>query len=226
MLASALPCLYNLTSLVNEFNQTQLTYEGDCLAAFAGIASALSLSFDGVFLSGLPEMFFDVVLLWQPVGDLRRRQNSLESRSFVQSPCLPSWSWVGWAGAIDLWSWQSGCDFVKRGTTGAITTRETVPITKWQVVEPTLSSDPHMDQRETDRTWYDFKEWYRNLNNPLPAGWTRHASPGTPRGTSPGHIQIAHPQKDLDHISTRTFLALHSSFGIPSRFDSQEHARR
>jgi len=86
MLASALPCLYNLASLVNEFNQTQLTYEGDCLAAFAGIASALSLSFDGVFLSGLPEMFFDVALLWQPVGDLRRRQNSLESRSFVQSP--------------------------------------------------------------------------------------------------------------------------------------------
>jgi len=46
-----------------------------------------------------------------------------------------------------------------------------------------------MNQQETCRTWYDFKEWYRNLNNPLPAGWTRHTSPGTP----PGHISWTYP---------------------------------
>lgn len=120
---------------------------------------------------------------------MRRRQNNLEGRSFVQSPCLPSWLWAGWAGAIDPWSWQSRCDFVKRGTAGAITTRETHLITTWQIIEPTSSMHLPVNQREISRTWYGFKERYRNLNNPLLEGWTRHTSPRIP----PGNTSWAYP---------------------------------
>ncbi|KAK5687750.1 hypothetical protein LTS10_001890 [Elasticomyces elasticus] len=188
MFGNALPDLYDLFCLVNEFNQTEVTYEGDHLAAFAGIASALSLSFEGGLLCGLPELFFDIALLWQPIGNLRRRKYNLEDHSTAY---LPSWSWAGWAGIIDPWSWQCG-DHVKLTTMAAMTTREIFPITTWQVVEV---DDPSMDrsvsQREIGGALYEYRERYRDPDYPLEEGWTRHTSPGIP----PGNTFWNHPDR-------------------------------
>jgi hypothetical protein len=91
------PQLSNYVDLVGEFNQLHLTFENYCLGAFAEMTSALSRGFEDGFLCGLPEMVFDVALLWQPNGEIKRRQTGPcdSRRSSVSSPCIPSWSWLG-----------------------------------------------------------------------------------------------------------------------------------
>jgi hypothetical protein len=74
--------------MVNRFNQRQLTYKEDSLSAFSGLASAMSLSFGGGFLCGLPEFFLDVALLWQPDGELKRRRNTAREAVFSFAPSL------------------------------------------------------------------------------------------------------------------------------------------
>jgi hypothetical protein len=154
--------------MVNRFNQRQLTYEEDSLFAFSGLASAMSLSFGGGFLCGLPEIFLDVALLWQPDGELKRRRNTARAAVFSYAPSLtpPSWSWAGWAGAIDVLSWQSGNDFVKRGPSGAQTSRETIPITTWHSEESPVSTS----HRKISGNWYKFKERFQNPNSEPPEG--------------------------------------------------------
>jgi hypothetical protein len=48
------------------YNEREFTYPEDALAAFAGITSVIEGKFEGGFLCGLPEIFFDVCLLWRP----------------------------------------------------------------------------------------------------------------------------------------------------------------
>lgn len=92
---SKLPQLSELESLINAFNCRQFTYPEDVLSAFAGVSSELGNKFDGGLISGLPELFFDLCLLWQP---LRRLGPALRRTSKTENPhhCLPSWSWAGW----------------------------------------------------------------------------------------------------------------------------------
>jgi hypothetical protein len=123
----------------------------------------------------LPEMFFDVALLWQPNGEMKRRQTGPcdSRRLFVSSPCVPSWSRAGWIGPIDPWSWQSGSNFVKQGDLGAQASRETIPTTRWYA----SISPSSRDRREIGRKWYTYKDRHRDLNLPPPEGWTRHLCP-------------------------------------------------
>lgn len=90
-----LPILYEYQSLVNSYNVRKLTYSGDALIAFAGVATRLSDNFRGGLISGIPEMFFDMCLLWRPSGTsgraLRRRPNSTSDHVD-----LPTWSWAAW----------------------------------------------------------------------------------------------------------------------------------
>jgi hypothetical protein len=53
-----------------------LTYESDTLNAFSGVTNALTRVFEGGFIFGLPQIFFDAALLWQPEKTLTRRGNS------------------------------------------------------------------------------------------------------------------------------------------------------
>ncbi|EPE29417.1 hypothetical protein GLAREA_00577 [Glarea lozoyensis ATCC 20868] len=85
--------------LVSRYVTRKLTYPSDGLHAITGLLSLLSSSFPGRFISGLPEMFFDAALLWQPEEVMQRRR----APSLVESP--PSWSWVAWEGKIDNSAW-------------------------------------------------------------------------------------------------------------------------
>ena len=92
---SMLPQLDEYTALVNGFNCRALTYPEDALTAFAGVCTRLSTKFAGGMISGLPELFFDICLLWQPQrtsGAVARRKMRIESPDCI----LPSWSWAGW----------------------------------------------------------------------------------------------------------------------------------
>jgi hypothetical protein len=98
------PDLQQYMNLIRDYNDRHLTFPEDIIAGFSGVLRMLSSVFIGGFVYGLPEMFFDDALLWQPESPVQRRVPS--SRASSQS--LPSWSWAGWRGDINTDSWSSG----------------------------------------------------------------------------------------------------------------------
>lgn len=108
--ASSWPDLHRYARLVAIYNDRALTFPEDVFDAFSGVIITLSRCFPDGFVCGLPEMFFDAVLLWQPWMPMKRR---IPSRSDTK-PRLPSWSWVGWQGSIQNESWRSGYNYIRR----------------------------------------------------------------------------------------------------------------
>jgi hypothetical protein len=108
--APTVPHMWLYTTLVPEFNSRSISFESDRMDAFAGIASMINVDFEGGFISGLPEMFFDLALLWQHTSSIARRHN-LEKDHQDRRPStphgLPSWSWIGWQGPITMQPWSS-----------------------------------------------------------------------------------------------------------------------
>ena len=96
------PDLWTFKDYVEKYNVRNLSYDCDALAAFSGIVSRSSSTFLGGFLQALPEFYFDIAILWQPADPLRRRVADQEQY------WAPSWSWVGWKGALDLDLWEFG----------------------------------------------------------------------------------------------------------------------
>lgn len=100
------PDMLRFARLVSIYSIRELTFPEDALDAFAGTLTHLSRTFQGAFISGLPQMCFDAALLWQPwKGRMTRRQSV---RCPAAEAILPSWSWVGWSGsALNSESWRS-----------------------------------------------------------------------------------------------------------------------
>ncbi|KFA68740.1 hypothetical protein S40285_09144 [Stachybotrys chlorohalonatus IBT 40285] len=165
------PSLTVYSKLVGNFNQRQLSYPQDCLSAMAGMLSCYSRVFTGGFLCGLPEMFFDAVLLWQPAADLVRRkpvETSMKHEAIIH---IPTWSWAGWQGRIDFAGWATGNDFVAACSGWiASTSQQTFPITKWYT---SADSSGKTGKRKIDVEWAAWRDRYRDPGQELPAGWTR-----------------------------------------------------
>lgn len=98
MFERSLPDLRRLKRIVGNYNKREFTYPEDALKAFAGLAFSLSPAFGGCFVSGLPMALFDIALLWQPEAGISRRI----AKNQAKEHCLPSWSWAGWSGSIDI----------------------------------------------------------------------------------------------------------------------------
>lgn len=64
-----------------------------CHARDFGNFNALEKSFPGGFIYGLPRLFLDHALLWQPFGTAYRRIDRVDDNAVLSS--LPSWSWSG-----------------------------------------------------------------------------------------------------------------------------------
>ncbi|KAK1455634.1 heterokaryon incompatibility protein [Colletotrichum melonis] len=105
------PDFHRYARLVALYNKRVLTYDRDVHDAFAGVLSAFGQSFPGGFICGLPRIFFDAALLWQPYDPLVRRTSDLSS-------ALPSWSWMGWQGNLQSESWRSGYRYLRGGNPG------------------------------------------------------------------------------------------------------------
>jgi hypothetical protein len=125
-----LPDLHGWADIVTSYQKRHMTYSSDVLNAFAGLQTVLEPSFPGGFLYGLPEFFFDMMLLWQPrcKAPLQKwqKQNFRNSR-------FPSWSWVGWKGEIDDSLWRKCFNHVKvpAGPIMFDDFVQTVPLVKW-----------------------------------------------------------------------------------------------
>ena len=106
------PDLHAYSELVSKYSGKGLTYPEDVLSAFSGFTNALASTFKGGFLFGIPEIFFDVGLLWKGNGALERR-----TASHIQGDTeFPSWSWMGWKGSINGLSWNTGLHYIKKAT--------------------------------------------------------------------------------------------------------------
>ncbi|KAI1073917.1 hypothetical protein F5B20DRAFT_477536 [Whalleya microplaca] len=99
-----IPNLGLLQLMISSYNRRDLTYPEDALHAIGGCFFAMSRSFVEGFIPGLPEAFFYAALLWNPYTMVTRRVR----KSTVNDGCLPSWSWAGWEGSLDLRLWTIG----------------------------------------------------------------------------------------------------------------------
>jgi hypothetical protein len=64
---SGYPDLTQASELLSWYNKRNLTYPEDALSAISGLLAVLSRGFEGGFLYGLPEKFFDICLTWRPI---------------------------------------------------------------------------------------------------------------------------------------------------------------
>ena len=113
------PDIDRLRLMVQAYNKRQLTFDNDIQAAFIGIINALSQVFPGRFIFGLPEMFFDVAILWQ----------SNESRLERRSGPFPSWSWIGWKNNFCFEAWKLGRDYLAGHPAMSVTTN----VAEWKI---------------------------------------------------------------------------------------------
>lgn len=164
------PSLGAFGYMLIEYNHRQFTYEEDVLPSLTGLLSMLSQKYEGGFLCGVPEMYFEVGLNWGPWShDLTRRVSSGLSSASKSLTILPSWSWIGWEGRISG-GWNSNEDYLKKGR--HTNPMYTVPITEWYTSDDPLEGS----KRGISSKFLRERDLYKDhLNRPLPRGWTRHA---------------------------------------------------
>ncbi|KAI3327251.1 HET-domain-containing protein [Xylariaceae sp. AK1471] len=161
------PDVQELTMVIYNFNTKSLTFPEDALFAFSGISSALSSTFHGGFVSGFPVLLFHIGLLWVPMSTTSRRA----PKRTAGDPCLPSWSWAGWEGAVAC-LWDRVLGYVKKCSTrgNGVSLERVSPLVEWSWAE-TLKGTKSLIRD----SWYEHIEAYWNkLGTPCPQGWTRH----------------------------------------------------
>ena len=98
---------------LQSFLKRDLHYPCDSLDVMAGITGILQSAFPSGFHFGLPELYFDIALLWGSTGPLvdRLELAKYENKS---TKSLPSWSWARCKGPLDfeMWSGADECLFL------------------------------------------------------------------------------------------------------------------
>ncbi|KAF7197339.1 hypothetical protein HII31_01149 [Pseudocercospora fuligena] len=82
-------------TIVQRFTNRQISFPADILNAFIGVSNRLAPLFKDGFRFGLPKNELDTQLLWQPMGNIKRRTENGTGR-----PIYPTWSWAGWVGPM------------------------------------------------------------------------------------------------------------------------------
>ncbi|KAK8051475.1 heterokaryon incompatibility protein-domain-containing protein [Apiospora rasikravindrae] len=176
---SAWPDLVQYEVLVHEYNKRILSFPSDGLNAFLGISAALSRSLRGGLLFGLPEYYFDIVLLWAPSSTLRRRLVAGKP-----NPMLPSWSWAGWEGTpVNL----GIVPHLNRRIDGLIFGSSTLeyieiyPTVRWMKTRSDTQT-----QEEVDNGYYEAVQLKNDSSRSLPKGWSRNSVTQGQTGLGPG----------------------------------------
>jgi len=157
--------------LVCLYNNRDLTYSGDGLRAMTDILQHFGRSYPGGLVSGLPRLFLDAALLWQPVTKAKRRglPDDPGLLSDELPPSLPSWSWCGWQCTVDPKSLIPGLENYNTSYGEGWTMRNLV---QWSVTSADISEEepiqePQMLNRykticiDTD-PGIDFNGWIRS----------------------------------------------------------------
>ncbi|KAK8057500.1 hypothetical protein PG996_011437 [Apiospora saccharicola] len=142
---SGIPDFAELNTVAREYNSRELSFEEDALAGVSGLLSVMSRGFAGGFIYGLPEMCFDAALMWKltpnPQADTaqpgQRRVHSGRNHTILQGSTLPSWSWLGWKGAVSVIDEEHSQDVASFGYS-------TKRITHWYSQETPSSITPRL----------------------------------------------------------------------------------
>ena len=87
-----------VSNILFEYTRRSLTNITDIYHAISAFGVIFQRVIGAKLCHGVPDVFFDWFLLWQP--------RALQSR---RSGVTPSWSWSGWDGtsAPDMWDWYT-----------------------------------------------------------------------------------------------------------------------
>jgi len=169
LISARTPHLPILGLMICRYNERELTYPEDVLDGFAGPASVLTKNFPGGFLCGIPVTFFDIFLLWRPVDKVKRR---IPKNPNSQRICLPSWSWAGWQGELDDFSFYRGFDFAKDYPSFKdgvhVSDEYVVPILRWSSHETQGSKGIPVAS-----TWYQYRQEFLDRDTRLPPPYWR-----------------------------------------------------
>lgn len=93
--------------VVAAYTRRNMSYRGDVYDAFKGVLEAFTNISGEQFHWGHPRSRFELSLMWNPpsyVYDLYRRteETTLPMTYLNKHVRLPSWSWMGWVGAVSV----------------------------------------------------------------------------------------------------------------------------
>ncbi|OBS29575.1 hypothetical protein FPOA_03513 [Fusarium poae] len=168
-----------LSTYIGDYNCRSLTFEEDTLPAISGLLSVFSRSFEGGFLYGIPEMFFEHSLGWRrpwwyKEGLRRRVVSGRPTKNQFAFSGLPSWSWLGWKGHVEL-RYQTAVrvrsDYIPFSIDGRHRIEEAFPITEWYT--SVYASDPPQRRRRIRSTWFENRDRFKDFTKPIPLGWSR-----------------------------------------------------
>ena len=161
------PDVRQYIEMVREYNHRELTCPADALHAIAGLMTVWNRSFHGGFICGLPQMFFDEALLWQPCNLLRRR---IPRKSSNDRTVLPSWSWIGWIGEIESSQWADEWDYLSLQLYKGVVTWKLDSTVAWSYGES-------REQRQSiDPSSHRYRRCSTDDSIPLPPGWSRKSA--------------------------------------------------
>ncbi|KAK4177797.1 heterokaryon incompatibility protein-domain-containing protein [Triangularia setosa] len=113
------PKFPHFESLVRQYCRRKMTYQADGLRAFSGVLNVLSRTYDGGFMYGMPKMFFDVAMLWEPLAGAKPRVVAPGTNQLM----FPSWSWAAFEGNVA----NNLSDDISRSPPSI----ELIPVVKW-----------------------------------------------------------------------------------------------
>ncbi|KAK7985895.1 hypothetical protein PG988_003517 [Apiospora saccharicola] len=152
--------LAEYVNAVEEYTHRQLTHNADIERAFLGLGNIFEASFKTRLAYGLLESVLDVTLLWRPQVPLERRTCS--------SDHFPSWSWMGWEGAVHY----ASPFHMERDKDGAIKSYESASLGE-EGIRPLLRYYTWLSQK---RRWAPANVTGRGFPHPkkhFPEGWKR-----------------------------------------------------
>lgn len=165
-----IPSLSDIGLVLEDYNKRNFTFPEDCLYAFEGMSWVLSPQMAGRFVSGLPSAFFDVALLWQPGGKILRRM----ARDPTKAHCLPSWSWAGWSGRVELPD-QSATDFIRFSSESQQCTTGVTRTLLWK-----SHKTPNSAGTPIHASILDSKDMWISGRIGSALGWSKHLVTGPP----------------------------------------------
>ena len=174
------PDVRQYIEMLREYNHRELTFPADGLHAIAGLTTIWNRSFHGGFICGLPQMFFDEALLWQPQSRLRRR---IATQSSSDGMTLPSWSRVGWEGEIESSQWAAEWDYLSlQFYKGAV---------KWRLnstVAWSYGGSSEQQRQPIDPSSHRYRRCLTDSSMTLPPEWSRK-----PKNEYAGFVHRRHP---------------------------------
>ncbi|KAI1124612.1 heterokaryon incompatibility protein-domain-containing protein [Nemania abortiva] len=153
------PSLTSYATMVGQYNVRRLTYDSDAANAFMGLMTQMCEGFPAGFFGGNPEFYFTICLLWQPKSSLRPRSDQSDAGF------LPTWSWLGWSGALDLQMWTCNTDTELPSAPYEVTIS---PIVEW------FKAPDRQKNSRIDDSYITVRRHFLEKDAPPPEGWQKH----------------------------------------------------